>query len=246
MNIIIIEDEAPAFNRLGKMIKELLPATEIGPQLDSIKAAQQWFAFNDLPDLLFLDINLADGSSFDLLKLVKIDCPIIFTTAYDQYALDAFKVSSIDYLLKPVKREELQGAFYKLRQFRDIFKPAIPVATAKAYKQRFVVRFGEHIKTLNSDDIAYFFSESKATFARLNDGRTFPVDFNLDALEELLDPSRFFRINRQFLISLPAIAEMKTYSKARVIVTLQPQSKEQPVVSSERSAQFKHWLDGEV
>ncbi|PSK90621.1 LytR/AlgR family response regulator transcription factor [Taibaiella chishuiensis] len=248
MNIIIIEDEAPAFNRLGKMIKELLPAAAIGPQLDSIKAAQQWFAFNDAPDLLFLDINLADGSSFDLLKLIKIDCPIIFTTAYDQYALEAFKVSSIDYLLKPVKREDLQGAFYKLRQFKGIFKSATAAdpGPAKEFKKRFVVRFGEHIKTLNSEDIAYFFSESKATFARLNDGRTFPVDFNLDALEDLLDPALFFRINRQFLISLPAIAEMKTYSKARVIVTLQPQSREQPVVSSERSAQFKHWLDGEL
>lgn len=247
MKIIIVEDELPAFNRLGKLIKELAPAAEIGPQLDSIKAAQQWFALNDTPDLLFMDINLADGSSFDLLKLIKIDCPIIFTTAYDQYAIDAFKVSSIDYLLKPVKREDLQGAFYKLRQFKGIFKPAAGAAsTVKEYKKRFVVRFGEHIKTLNSEDIAYFFSESKATFARITDGKTFPVDFNLDALEDLLDPSHFFRINRQFLISLPAIAEMKTYSKARVIITLQPLSKEQPVVSSERSAQFKHWLDGGV
>ncbi len=128
-----------------------------------------------------------------------------------------------------------------------MFRPQLnPLQPPKEYKKRFVVRFGEHIKTLNSEDIAYFFSESKATFARINDGKTFPVDFNLDALEDLLDPSHFFRINRQFLISLPAIAEMKTYSKARVIVTLQPQSKEQPVVSSERSAQFKHWLDGEV
>lgn len=247
MKIIIIEDELPAFNRLGKMIQELAPGVEIGPQLDSIKAAQQWFALNDLPDMLFMDINLADGSSFDLLKLIKIDCPIIFTTAYDQYAIEAFKVSSIDYLLKPIKREDLQGAFYKLKQFRSMFKPPVSqAAPSKEYKKRFVVRFGEHIKTLNSEDIAYFFSESKATFARINDGKTFPVDFNLDALEDLLDPSHFFRINRQFLISLPAIAEMKTYSKARVIITLQPQSKEQPVVSSERSAQFKHWLDGEV
>ncbi len=111
MKIIIIEDELPAFNRLGKLIQEMVPNAEIGPQLDSIKAAQQWFALNDLPDMLFMDINLADGSSFDLLKLIKIDCPIIFTTAYDQFAIDAFKVSSIDYLLKPIKEKTCRALF---------------------------------------------------------------------------------------------------------------------------------------
>lgn len=249
MKVLIIEDEMPAFNRLSKLIQEVVPVADILPQLDSVLAAQQWFARNPLPDAIFMDIHLADGSAFDLLESARLDCPIIFTTAYDQYAIDAFKVSSIDYLLKPVKREDLQKAFVKLRQFRHIFQEQVVrklPEEKQEFKKRFVIRFGEHIKTLNVEEIAYFYSENRATFARNHDGRNLPVDYNLDTLEGLLDPARFFRINRQYLISLDAIAEMKTYSKARVIVTLKPQAQEQPVVSSERSSHFKQWLAGEI
>lgn len=248
MKVLIIEDETPAFNRLGKLIQEVVPVADILPQLDSVSAARKWFAGHPLPDVVFMDIHLADGSAFDFLEQTSLDCPIIFTTAYDQYAIEAFKVSSIDYLLKPVKREDLQKAFVKLKQFRNIFQEGQRPAPAEKqeYKKRFVIRYGEHIKTLNVEDIAYFYSENRATFARNHDGRNLPVDYNLDNLEALLDPASFFRINRQYLISLEAIAEMKTYSKARVIVTLKPAAQEQPVVSSERSAHFKQWLAGEV
>ncbi|WP_118950824.1 LytR/AlgR family response regulator transcription factor [Taibaiella helva] len=249
MKVLIIEDEVPAYNRLSKLIQEMAPLADITGQLDSVAAASSWLAANTLPDVVFMDIHLADGSAFDLMERVKLDCPIIFTTAYDQYAIDAFKVSSVDYLLKPVKRDDLQRAFAKLKQFRDMFKVnAVPASAADSrqeYKKRFLIRFGEHIKTLNVEEIAYFFSENRATFARNHDGRNLPVDYNLDALEAMLDPALFFRINRQFLISLEAISEMRTYSKARVIVTLKPQATEQPVVSSERSAHFKQWLAGE-
>lgn len=251
MKVLIIEDELPAFNRLSKLIQELVPLADILVQLDSIQAATEWFAANALPDVVFMDIHLADGSAFDLLETVTINCPIVFTTAYDQYAVDAFKVASIDYLLKPVKREDLQHAFTKLRQLRTIFRnePETPKSVPeprKEFRKRFVIRFGEHIKTLNVEEIAYFYSENRVTFARNHDGRMLPVDYNLDALEDMLDPSSFFRINRQYLISLNAISEMKTYSKARVIVTLKPATPEQPVVSSERSAYFKQWLAGEI
>jgi DNA-binding LytR/AlgR family response regulator len=250
MKVLIIEDEVPAFNRLGKLIQEVVPVADILPQVDSVHAAQQWFAENLFPDVVFMDIHLADGSAFDLLETVQMDCPIIFTTAYDQYAINAFKVSSIDYLLKPVKREDIQKAFVKLRQFRHIFQGDQPVRKAAEekpeFKKRFVIRYGEHIKTLNVEEIAYFYSENRATFARNHDGRNLPIDYNLDTLEDMLDPSLFFRINRQYLISLDAIAEMKTYSKARVIVTLKPQAQEQPVVSSERSSYFKQWLAGDI
>ncbi|WP_118972138.1 LytR/AlgR family response regulator transcription factor [Taibaiella koreensis] len=252
MRILIIEDEVPAYSRLSKLIQEMAPLADIAEQLDSVAATRSWLAVNSVPDVVFMDIHLADGSAFDLMESVRLDCPIIFTTAYDQYAIDAFRVSSVDYLLKPVKREDLQRAFAKLKQFRDMFKTGSPQAVAAApgsrqeYKKRFLIRFGEHIKTLNVEEISYFFSENRATFARNHDGRNLPVDYNLDALEAMLDPSRFFRINRQFLISLEAISEMKTYSKARVIVTLKPQATEQPVVSSERSAHFKQWLAGEL
>ncbi len=250
MKVLIIEDEMPAFNRLGKLIQEVVPVADILPQLDSVQAARQWFAEHQLPDVVFMDIHLADGSAFDLLESMKLDCPIVFTTAYDEYAINAFKVSSIDYLLKPVKREDLQKAFLKLKQFRHIFQDERPGRKSPEekpeFKKRFVIRFGEHIKTLNVEEIAYFYSENRATFARNHDGRNLPVDYNLDTLEGMLDPARFFRINRQYLISLDAIAEMKTYSKARVIVTLKPPAQEQPVVSSERSSYFKQWLAGEI
>lgn len=250
MKVLIIEDEMPAFTRLSKLIRETMPVAEIVGQIDSVAAAVNWFSLHPNPDVIFMDIHLADGSAFDLLQVVKLDCPIIFTTAFDEYAIDAFKVSSIDYLLKPVKREDLQKSFLKLKQFRTIFQGDHTVhkmAVEKPeYRKRFIIRFGEHIKTLNVEEIAYFFSENRATFARNHEGRSLPVDYNLDALEGMLDPAKFFRINRQYLISLEAIAEMKTYSKARVIVTLKPAAAEQPVVSSERSAYFKQWLAGEI
>ncbi len=250
MNILIVEDEILAFNKLRKLVLESIPGAEVIGHLDSINAAQLWFAYNSMPDVVLMDIHLADGSAFDLVKLVKIDCPIIFTTAFDEYAMEAFKTSGIDYLLKPVKKDELQAAFQKLNKFRSFFHSSkvaeIQEPANTEYKKRFVIRFGEHIKTLSVEDILYCFSENKATYARTAEGRTYPMDNNLDSLEAMLDPEHFFRINRQYIISLKAIDEMKTYSKARVIVTLKPAVKEPPVVSSERAAQFKLWLAGEL
>ena len=249
MNIVIIEDELPAYNRLVKLVEETIPAANIIAHHDSVTGATEWFTQNKTPDIVFLDIHLADGSAFDLLKRVKLECPIIFTTAYDQYAMDAFKAASIDYLLKPVKKDALKSAIQKLDEFRKIFQrsgDALVEALTQDYKKRFVIRFGEHIKTLSVEEIAYCFSENKATFARTFEGRTYPMDYNLDSLEAMLPPEEFFRINRQYIINLKAIDEMKTYSKARVIITLKPAVKEQPVVSSERAADFKSWLAGEL
>jgi DNA-binding LytR/AlgR family response regulator len=251
MNIVVIEDEMPAYNRLSKLITETIPGANILAHLDSVQGGTEWFEANAMPDIVFMDIHLADGSAFDLLKRVKISAPIVFTTAYDQYAMEAFKAASIGYLLKPVKKEELKETLDKLEDFKKIFTPAGEAlvqnfAGPADYKKRFVIRFGEHIKTVSVDDIAYCYSENKATFARTHEGRTYPMDYNLDALETMLNPEEFFRINRQYLICLKAIEEMKTYSKARVIVTLKPAVKEQPVVSSERSAEFKQWLGGDV
>lgn len=249
MNIVVIEDETPAYNRLHKLIEETIPGGTIVAHHDSITSARDWFETNKSPDLVFMDIHLADGSAFDLLKLVKIESPIIFTTAYDQYAMNAFRVASIDYLVKPIKKDALKAAIDKLDDFRKIFRQANEVLLnniSQDYKKRFVIRFGEHIKTLAVEDIAYCFSENKATFARTFEGRTYPMDHNLDSLESMLPPAEFFRINRQYIINLKAIDEMKAYSKARVIVTLKPAVKEIPVVSSERAADFKLWLAGEL
>lgn len=249
MNIVIIEDEVPAYNRLVKLLKEVVPDGNVAAHLDSIASATNWFADNEMPDAVMLDIHLADGSAFDLLKKVRISCPVIFTTAYDAYAIEAFKTSGVDYLLKPLKKDELQQAFRKIDQFKNHFQqvsaPSFP-SKPGSYKTRFMVRFGEHIKTVQVSDIAYCYSENKATFARTFDGRNFPMDANLDGLEAMLDPKEFFRINRQYLISLKAIEEMRTYTKARVIVRLNPPVKEAPIVSSERAADFKSWLGGDI
>lgn len=253
MNILIIEDEKPASTRLSKMLLHARPDAHILCCLDSIAAAQSWFAAHPMPDLVMLDIHLADGSAFDLLQRVSITAPLIFTTAYDQYAVEAFKTKSIDYLLKPVKPEELKAALQKLGEMKKLFsalpEEETPAAHSDArpdYKKRFVIRIGDHLKTLAADDIAYCYSESKVTYARSIDGRNYPMDHNLDTLEELLNPHQFFRINRQFIISLQAIDEMRAYTKSRVVIKLKPAVKENPVVSSERSADFKLWLGGEL
>lgn len=250
MNIVIIEDEHLAYQRMHKLMKEIVPTAEVVAHHDTVHAAKQWFAQNPSPSLVLLDVQLSDGTAFDLLKAVSIDCPIIFTTAYDKYAIDAFATTSIDYLLKPIKKADLESAIRKLKKFEHMFHAGSAfkkeAKQGADYKRRFVIRFGEHIKSLSVDDIAYCYSENKSTYARDHEGRIYPLDHNLDTLEELLNPVDFFRINRQYIVTLKAISEMKTYSKARVIIKLMPVVKEQPVVSSERAADFKKWLGGEL
>ena len=195
----------------------------------------------------------ADGSAFDLLQRVPISAPIIYTTAYDQYALEAFKTNSIDYLLKPVKAEELKAALQKLEGLKKVLSASPELRAAPepealrqarhSLKKRFVIRIGEHLKTLATEDIAYCYSESNMTYAWSTEGRNYPMDHNLDALEEVPDPQQFFRINRQYIVSLKAIEEMRAYTKSRVIIKLLA-GKEAPVVSAERSADFKMWLGG--
>jgi len=247
MRIVIVEDEMPASNRLTRMIKDLWPETDIMAIIDSVEAGVTWFENNAHPDLMFIDIHLADGSGFELIEQVNPQCPYIFTTAYDQYALDAFKTNGLGYLLKPVKKEELLLAFHKVEQLRQVLgganQPAADTDVSGGHT-RFMIRFGETIKTILTEEIAYCYSESKATFARTFNGNNWPMDYNLDTLEQMLDSKDFFRINRQYLVSIRAIDEMKIYTKSRIIVKLNPAVKEMPVVSSERSAEFKEWLNG--
>ena len=255
MTILIIEDEEPAFRRLQKMLKELEPNHTMLNQIVSVSSAIKWFKENDAPDLIISDIQLSDGISFEIFKQVDIKCPIIFTTAYDQYAIEAFKVNSIDYLLKPVKKEELEKAVTKFKNLIPTTSaPAIDInkllqslqpASGTDYKKRFVVRYGEHIKTIDIEEVVYFYTEDKATFLCTKDARRFVIDFNLDTLDSILDPKIFFRINRQFIISIHSIAEMFAYSKSRVLIKLNPAAKHETIVSTERSADFKHWLGDE-
>jgi two-component system, LytTR family, response regulator LytT len=254
LRILLIEDEDPAARRLQKMILEIEPAAVMPDNIVSVASGIDWFAANPMPDLIFSDIQLSDGLSFEIFKEMGITCPVIFTTAYDQYAIEAFKVNSIDYLLKPIKKEELESAFKKFRKLSGTGSNALNIdkllqtlqpALRPEYKKRFVVKYGEHIKTINIEEVVYFYTEDKINFLCTKDGRRFVIDFNLDALDSMLDPKVFFRINRQYIIAIYAIGDMLSYSKSRVLIKLNPPAKHETIVSTERSADFKHWLGDE-
>ncbi|HNP48053.1 MAG TPA: LytTR family DNA-binding domain-containing protein [Bacteroidia bacterium] len=254
MKILIIEDEEPAAQRLKKILDELEPGAELLGNLVSVRSAVEWLKNNPAPDLILLDIHLADGSSFEIFKMTEVKTPVIFITAYDEYAIQAFKVTSVDYLLKPIKKEELNEA---LQKFKSIYgkgkQPATPdfeklLETLRQpqaeYKKRFLIRFGEHIKAVDAENVAYFYTEEKINFLRTLDNHTYHVDYNLDKLEEILDPTRFFRINRQFIISIDSIDQMFSFSKSRVKINLKPPINLDTIVSTERSPLFKEWLAG--
>lgn len=254
MTILIIEDEEPAFRRIQKMLKDIEPDHLLLDQIVSVSSAVKWFSQNKLPDLIISDIQLSDGTSFEIFKQVKITCPIIFTTAYDQYAIEAFKVNSIDYLLKPILKEELANAVSKFKSRSTVnSEPALDINKllqaiqpgGNDYKKRFVVKYGEHIKTIDTEEVVYFYTEDKATFLCTKDARRYVVDYNLDTLDSILDPKVFFRINRQYIISIHSISEMFAYSKSRVLIKLNPPAKHETIVSAERSSDFKHWLGDE-
>jgi two-component system LytT family response regulator len=253
MQILIIEDEGRTANRLEKQIKQILPKAKILGILDSVKTSVQWLMDHEPPELIFMDIHLADGSSFEILEAVETQAPIIFTTAYDKYAIDAFKANSVDYLLKPIKHEELVEALEKLEKMKKIFqeKPLDTQQIAKMirgeispYQQRFLIRLTDQFKTYDVKEVAYFFIESRITFMQLKSGKTYPIDFSLDQLEGKLHPARFFRLNRQFTISYESISRMIPFPKSRIKLELTPPSNKEAIVSSERSAAFKNWLLG--
>lgn len=250
--VLIIEDEEAASKRLRKMILEILPDASILAELVSIKSSIDWLQQNTAPDLIFIDVHLADGESFEIFRRIKVTSPVIFTTAYDQYALEAFKVNSIDYLLKPIKKSDLQRGIDKYLHLTRLSQPSINFekllsslqSQKPIFKDRFVVKYGEHIKTIETVDAAYFYTETKINFIVTKEGKRYVIDYNLDQLEQLLNPKKFFRINRQFIIGFHSIIEMSTYSKSRVLVKLNPPTKLETIVSSERSSAFKLWLDG--
>ncbi len=253
MKVLIVEDENAAARRLEKLLKDLAPDVVVLAQTDSVESSVLWLENNPQPDLIFMDIHLADGASFDIFEHVNVKCPIIFTTAYDEYALQAFKVNAVDYLLKPIKSAELTAALHKYKQ---VFKPAPDYAalleTLKSqqnenYLQRMLIRFGHSLKLVDLSDAAYFYTKDKITFLiTRSSSKRYPVDYPLDKLEEMLDKKVFFRINRQFIVNVNAIREMHPYSKSRVKVDLDPPTELETIVSTERSAEFKKWLVGET
>lgn len=253
MKILIIEDENAAARRLEKLLAEVEPEAVVLQRLDSVEASVLWLKNNPQPDLILLDIHLADGASFEIFEHVAVTCPIIFTTAYDEFALQAFKVNAVDYLLKPIKTNELAAAMDK---YKKVFVQTAPDYAAlletlrrqegQNYLRRMLIRFSNSIKLVDMADAAYFYTKDKITFlVARSSGKRFPVDYPLDKLENMLDPKVFFRINRQFIVNVAAIKEMHPYSKSRVKVVLEPSTDLETIVSTERSSEFKKWLVGE-
>jgi len=249
MNCLIVEDEKVAAERLVGLIKNYDPSIDVTEIVQSVKHAVQWLNTHQSPDLIFMDIQLADGLSFEIFEQTIVKTPVIFTTAYDEYALKAFKVKSIDYLLKPIDPEELKNAIDKFKESNSpkeipaqVFD-SIMHSLTKKYKNKFVINVGEHIKLFTTEDIQCFYSIEKCTFLQNKSGRDYGISYSLDQLEDLLDPAQFFRINRKFIVSLSAISDIISYSNSRLKVKLHSNESNDLIVSREKVQDFRKWLE---
>ena len=250
MKVVIIEDEKPAARRLSRMLNEM--GIEPVAMLHSVEEAVNWFYNNEHPDLLFLDIQLSDGLSFEIFEEVEVKSAIIFTTAYDEYALKAFKLNSVDYLLKPIDPDELENAVdqyekihsastnhsFNLEQIKKIISPE-----QKIYKKRFTVKIGQHLKMISVESIECFYSENKATHIHTIDNRTYLIEETLEQLEDKLFPETFYRVSRKFFVNINAIKDIIAYSNSRLKIILQSFNESEIIVSRERVKEFKNWID---
>lgn len=247
IKVIIIEDEKPAARRLQRMLSKL--GIESETMLHSVADAINWFENNEHPDLIFLDIQLSDGLSFEIFEHVEINSAIIFTTAYDEYALKAFKLNSIDYLLKPIDEEELEAALKKFRNTQqsdniDVTElRSLLNLSQRNYKKRFTAQVGQHLKLVDISEITCFYSENKTTCIRCYSGRNYPVEVSLEQLENELDPEKFFRINRKCILNMDAIKDILSYTNSRLEVKLNNFTEFPLIVSRERVKDFKSWLN---
>ncbi|MBN2087112.1 response regulator transcription factor [Candidatus Peregrinibacteria bacterium] len=249
MNCLIIEDEKEAAIKLAGLIKKHDQNIVILDTIQSVKNAVIWLNNNETPDLIFMDIQLSDGLSFEIFEQTIVKAPVIFTTAYDEYALKAFKVNSIDYLLKPIDQSELDQAIDKYKESNTLKEIPSQVfdnilhSLTKKYKSKFVIKVGEHIKVFTIEDVQCFYSMEKYTFLQNNEGRDYAISYSLDQVEDLIDPAKFFRINRKFLVSFSAITTIVNYSNSRLRIKLKSNESEDLIVSREKVQDFKQWLE---
>lgn len=249
MTTIIIEDEKPAARLLQRKLEKL--NVPVQTMLHSVEEALAWFSSHPHPELIFLDIQLSDGLSFEIFESIDIKSAVIFTTAYDEYALKAFKLNSIDYLLKPIDEDELATAVAKFRE-RQPSKPAVNVdfdeirrllgAPAKEYRKRFTIKIGQHLKVIMADDVECFYSENKGTYLHTSDNRDYLIDATLEILENELDPAAFFRVSRKHIVPMKSIKEITVYSNSRLKVILPTYKADEVIVSREKVQDFKRWL----
>ncbi|WP_297333468.1 LytTR family DNA-binding domain-containing protein [Flavobacterium sp.] len=250
MNVIIIEDEKPAARLLQRKLQKLDIQAQV--MLHSVEEAIEWFNNNTHTDLIFLDIQLSDGLSFEIFDNITINSAVIFTTAYDEYALRAFKLNSIDYLLKPIDEEELALAIDKYRQHRpqqqnlsldfEEIKKMLVNPIEKSYKKRFAIKMGQHLKMINTDDAECFFSENKGTYIHTTDNRDYLLETTLEQLEAELDPARFYRVSRKHIINVDAVKDIVVYTNSRLKVVLPTYTEDEVIVSRERVNAFREWL----
>jgi DNA-binding LytR/AlgR family response regulator len=249
MNVLIIEDERPASARLIRLLKKIDPSIEVLDVLRSVEQSVNWFHSHPLPALIFMDIQLEDGISFELFESIRIETPVIFTTAYDAYMLKAFKVNSVDYLLKPISPEELEQALTKYNtlhrprtdysHIESLINQLQPVKT----KERFLIKIGEHYRPVAVADILCFYIRERNVFLFTKQGKHYPADDSLDKIESAIDSQKFFRINRHFIIRFEAICDILAYSSNRLKLTLTGWKEEEILVSRERVSEFKKWID---
>lgn len=248
MKIIIFEDEKRAASHLERLLAKVAPNMIVVARLESVRDGINYLQNNPEPGLIFSDIQLADGLSFEIYNQVAVSCPIIFTTAYDHYAIEAFKTNGIDYLLKPIEEERLRQAIEKVRHFSPglVLEKILSITTPaslKAFKSRFMVKVGDKIKSIPVEDILVYYSQEKASFIRTTDKHTYCIDYTLDQLEPMLDPEIFFRINRKYIVSIDACTNILAWTNSRLRLKIEGIDDSDIIVARERVQEFKNWLD---
>ncbi|MDF9831151.1 LytTR family DNA-binding domain-containing protein [Parabacteroides sp. PF5-6] len=248
MKVLIIEDERPAAQKIIRLLEEIDKGIEVVDVLKSVEQATNWFTTHPAPELIFMDIQLEDGISFELFETCEIKAPIIFTTAYDEYTLKAFKVNSVDYLLKPIASDDLKKAIHKFNtyhrqkmdytQLEHIIRQLQP-----ATKERFLIKVGEHYRSIPTSSIHRFYILERNTFVETDKGKNYPIDYSLDKIEQMVDPKLFFRVNRNFIVNFYAIRDIIIYSSNRLKLKLDNWVEEDILVSRERVTAFKEWMD---
>ena len=255
MKVIIVEDEVPAAEKLERYLQKYDATIQVVARFDSVSTTVSWLKENqDSIDLIFMDIQLIDGLSFQIFQQVQVKRPVIFTTAFNEFALDAFKVNSIDYLLKPITFTDLSSGLKKFETLRQQFQlngdqtekvqQAFSTLKTREYKNRFMVKLGEHIRSITTDQLSLFYADGRDVYLVTTQNRKFIIDYTLEALEDILDPKLFFRLNRTFILNINAIKDVLVYSNSRLKITLTQEFDKEIIVSREKVGEFKEWFDG--
>ncbi|WP_442266397.1 LytR/AlgR family response regulator transcription factor [Tenacibaculum sp. ZS6-P6] len=250
MKIIIVEDESLAVEKLERYLLKYDGTIEISTKLDSIQSAVEFFQSENEFDVVFMDVQLTDGLSFEIFNQTKIEKPIIFVTAFDEYAIDAFKVNSIDYILKPITFTDISKAMTKLKSMQNLFKKTEVVSNVakdlikRKFKDRFLVKLGNHIHSVKTDEISLFYAEGRTVYLVTNSGKKYILDFKLEDLVKILNPKNFFRVNRTFIVGINPIKDVLVYSNSRLKITTSFQLEKEIIVSREKVSLFKNWFEG--